>query len=342
MPFTNTNRASPSTSSRPSVDRSTTMPAFRRPLSIPSVQKPLASLRASTNKGLRRMSTLRAPKASTASSASTIRPSTSMESIPVFTIPDYTQPAASCPPSVDNISPLTMPTPSFNRAMTMPSPVRALRSTTLAKFSALGAVCGSPRRRSSTVSVESPQRKSSVASVETVSTVSTTSTRRRSSSVSSVESFNSNEDRITLELPKRKLALRPYEREIVITVEHERNPPTLRRATRTSRFSRCIAKVYRRTLRRVARARRTSGPSEALAVLFTPKLKRVCAATPVHIDPQTLVSEVPLVVYSSPIALPLPKGPASTVQPARKARKSPLSRTMNEDEIMDEALCAGW
>ncbi|KAJ7487835.1 hypothetical protein FB451DRAFT_1553437 [Mycena latifolia] len=373
MPFTLTNRASPSTSLRPSVDRSTTVPAFRRALSISSVQKPLASLRASTSKGLRRMSTLRTPKASTTSSA-TIRPSTSMESIPVFTIPDYTQPAASCPPPVDNISPLTMPTPSFNRAMTMPAPVRALRSTALAKFSALKAVCKSPRRRSSTASVESPLRKLSVTSVESVSTVSTASNRRRSSSVSSAESFKSVEEPITMglylrafpfavmglftsiisvilisilpamapEMPRRKLALRPYEREIVITSEQERNPPTLRRSTLKSRLSRRIAKAYRGTLRRFARARRTSSPTEALAVLFAPKPKRVRAATPVHIDPKTLVSDVPLVVYSSPIALPLRKGPAPAVRPACKANNLHALLTVKEEEPVDEALCAGW
>ncbi|KAJ7487891.1 hypothetical protein FB451DRAFT_1553477 [Mycena latifolia] len=379
MPFTLTKITSPSPSSRFSVAHSTPMPAFRRTLSISSLEKPFASIRASTSKGLRRMSTLRTPKASTASSATTARPSASVESIPVFTIPDYSQAAGTGLPPSASVSPLTRP--DLEHSMTMPAPVRAFRSSALAKFSGIKkVVCESRLRKSSTASSESTRRKSSVASIESVasayttSSISTTSTRRRSSSVSSVESFNSNEDQITVglrlrafpfaimglltsimavimisilsamapETPKRKPTSRPYEREVIITAEQERNPPTLRRSTRTSRLSRRLAKAYRRTLRRSARARRTNTPTEALAVLFAPTPKRVRASTPVHVDPKTLASEVPLVVYSSPIALPLPKGPAPAVRPARKLGKLPALLAVKQDEIMDGALCPGW
>ncbi|KAJ6529185.1 hypothetical protein DFH09DRAFT_1094141 [Mycena vulgaris] len=359
---------SPTMPSRPSFARSTTMPAFRRALSMPSVDKSFASLRASSSKGLRRMSTFR--KASTSSSASTIRPSPSMESVVIFTTPDYTQSAASCAPPSE-ISPLTLTRPTFKRAMTMPAPVRALRSAALAKLPGFTkTVCESPPHKASVASVDS------VSSVDSVASASTASThRRRSSSVSSVESFNTSEDRITLGLrlrafpstilgvlmsimsvllilllpamaadtPKRKPAKRPYERDIIISNEQDRKPPTLRRSTPASRLSRRLAKAYRRTVRRVARARRAPTPTEALAVLFAPTPKRVRASTPAHVDPLTLTSEIPLVVYSSPIALPLPKGPAPVVRPAARARKLALLPTVEEEEeSTDAVLCAGW
>ncbi|KAJ6590685.1 hypothetical protein DFH09DRAFT_1074283 [Mycena vulgaris] len=357
MSCNDNNNTSSTMPSRPSLARSKTMPAFRRTLSIPSVDRSLASLRASSSKGIRRMSTFRTSKAS---STSTIRPSASVESIPVFTTLDYTQPAASCAPPSEIVSPLTRPTP--KRAMTMPTPVRALRSTALAKLPAIKkAVC------------EWRPRKASVSSVESVSSVSTTSTRRRSSSVTSVESFSTNENQVTLglrlrafpstilglltsimavvliailpdmaaETPKRKPAQRPYERDILLTDEQERNPPKLSQSTSTSRLSRRVAKAYRRTLRRVARARRANTPTEALAVLFAPTPKRVLASIPAHVDPKTLTSAIPLTVYSSSIALPLQKGPAPTVRPARKAPKFTLLPTVKEESTA-AALCAGW
>ncbi|KAJ6590697.1 hypothetical protein DFH09DRAFT_1423652 [Mycena vulgaris] len=349
MSCNDNNNTSPTMPSRPSFTRSNTTPAFCRALLMPSVNKPFAVLRASSTKGLQRMSTFR--KESTASSTSTIRPSTSVKSIP--TTPDYTQLAASCAPPSEIVSSLTRPTP--KRATTMPAPVRVLRSTALAKIPAIKkAVC------------EWSPHKASVSSVESVSSVSTTSTRRRSSSVASVESFTSNENQVTLglrlrafpstilglltsimavilisilpdmgaETPKRKPAQRPCERDILLTDEQERNPPKLSRSTLTSQLS-------RRTLRRVARARRATTSTEALAVLFAPMPKRVRASIPAHVDPKTLTSEIPLTVYSSPIVLPLQKGPAPTVRPARKAPKFTLLATVKE-ESTDAALCSGW
>ncbi|KAJ7637275.1 hypothetical protein DFH06DRAFT_1433318 [Mycena polygramma] len=343
------------TSSRPTFTRSMTMPALKRALSMPSVDRSIASFKASTSKGLRRMSSYGKSSKPTPGPLSFSSPST--ESIPVFTTPDYTQPTAA--PATLSVSPLTRP--SFKRALT---PMRALRR--IVKAPALPRAC---ERKASVASVASIV---SVAASE-VSTI-TPSTRRRSSSLSSVESFTSSEGRITLALrmrafpstaagiltsiicvvlifllpafaapkPKRVLALRPYERKIVLSEEQEQNPPKLPRSSTLSfRISRRVAKVYRRTLRRAARARRASTPQEAFAAFFAPTPKRVRAKTPAPVDPKILAADIPRVVYSSPISLPLPKGPAPTVRPARKARKFALLPTVTE-ETLDDALCAGW
>ncbi|KAF8211166.1 hypothetical protein K438DRAFT_1806793 [Mycena galopus ATCC 62051] len=353
------NTSSPDKSSQPSFIRSKTMPAFRRALSMPSVDKSLASLRESSSRGLRRMSSFGKPTPSLSKPCST-------ESIPVFTIPDYTQPTPRRPP-----------------------------------LPALKKVCGMSRQ-GSTASAASTDSTSfeSVASTSTSTLTSTsTTTRRRSSSVCSVESFSSTEERITLALqlralpstmtgllavrvpilvvlfglltqipqsllsvifillfptmaaqtPRRMPARRPYEREIILTDEQERHPPRLSSPSTLSRVSRGVSKAYRRTLRRAARARRASSPNEALAALFksTPKCAR--AKIPAPVDPKTLASEIPLVVYSSPIALPLPKGPAPAVLPpsprkvARKFTPLPTVTEAEEDfETVDGALCAGW
>ncbi|KAJ7637252.1 hypothetical protein DFH06DRAFT_1335930 [Mycena polygramma] len=338
------------TSSRPAFTRSMTMPALRRALSMPSVDKSLVSLKASTSKGLRRMSSYGKASKPTPGPSSFSSPST--ESIPVFTTPDYTQPTAA--PATLSVSPLTRP--SLKRAMT---PMRALRR--IVKAPALPRACESVASVASAVSVEASEG----------STI-TPSTRRRSSSVSSVETFTSTEDHITLMLrlrafpstaagvltsiicvvlifllpafaapkPKRVLALRPYERKIVLSEEREQNPPRLPRSstTLTSRISRRVVKAYRRTLRRAARARRASTPRDALAAFFTPAPKRVRARRPAPVDPTTLASDIPRVVYSSLISLPLPKGPAPTVRPARKARKFALLPTLKEEEGLDDAL----
>ncbi|KAJ7695373.1 hypothetical protein B0H17DRAFT_1131427 [Mycena rosella] len=247
--------------------------------------------------------------------------------------------------------------------MTMPALVRALQSSALSKLPTL-----------SMTACEWAPREASVESVESVSSASTTSTRRRSSSVSTVESFTSNEDRLTLGLhlralpsttmgvltsilaviwivlfptmaagtPKRIPVLQPYEREIIITEEQELNPPKLGPNTTASRLSRRVAKAYCRTLRRVARARRTSTTAEALAALFVPVPKRVRASTPALVDMKTLVSEVPFIVYSSPLSLPLPKGPAPVVRPARNVGTCSVLPMLKEEETVDDALCAGW
>ncbi|KAF7350346.1 hypothetical protein MVEN_01339300 [Mycena venus] len=251
--------------------------------------------------------------------------------------------------------------------MTMPAPVRVLAK----QLPALKKVVfEQSKRKSSADSV------ASTVSVQSSCTSTSTVRRRRSSSVSSVESFTSTEDRVTLALqlralpstmtgllasvvavllilllpalavptPKRTPARRPYEREIILTAEQEQNPPRLPpQPTLPSRLSRRMEKTYRRTLRRAARAERASTPSEALATFFAPRPKLLRATTPVPVDPKTLasVSDIPLVVYSSPIALPLPKGPAPIVRPARKARKLTVLPAVREEQE-DEALCAGW
>ncbi|KAJ7686238.1 hypothetical protein B0H17DRAFT_1181291 [Mycena rosella] len=354
--------------SRPAFARSKTMPAFRRAFTLPLLGKPLASICASSSRGLRRMPTLRTPKASDASSA-TIRPSASIDSIVVFTTPDYEEAAALGPPPPAEISPLTVPRPSFTRAMTLPAPVRALHSATLLKLPIFNKVVCETSRKASGDSVESVSSGSSTATTSTSS-----SARRRFSSSTTVESFSSSQDRLTLglclrafpstvmgifasimavlvifflpemaaETPRRVPAPQPYERKITMSEEQERNPPKLRKSTPASRLSRRVAKAYRRTLRRVVRARRASTPSEALAVLFAPTTKRPRASTPAPVDPSTLVTDVPIIVYSSPIALPLPKGPAPAVRPARKVRRVAVLPTVREEEALDDALCPGW
>ncbi|KAJ7752478.1 hypothetical protein DFH07DRAFT_825491 [Mycena maculata] len=337
---------------RPTLDRSRTMPAIRCALSVPSVEKSLASLLASSTKGIRRMATFGRRNSSGASSSTVpVYP----DSTPSFTTPNYGAP--SCSSRSENISPLTRP--GLKRTLTMPAAVRALRSTTLARLPSLKkAVCERPPRKSSVSSVES---------VSSVFTTSTTSIRRRSSSVSSIESFSSTEGKVAValrlralpstllgfftslvsvllitllpsmaaETPKRTLAIRPYECKIILTEEQEGNPPTAPKATPR------LTKAYRRTLRRATRARGASTPTEALAVLFAPIPKHVRAFTPVPVDPKTLATDVPLIIYSSPVALPLPKGPAPAIRPARKAHKFAVLPTMQEEEL-DAALCPGW
>ncbi|KAJ7342878.1 hypothetical protein DFH08DRAFT_962906 [Mycena albidolilacea] len=353
-------------SSRPSFVRSKTMPAFRRALSLPSVDKSLASLRASSSKGIRRMSSF---GRSSTSSASTLKACPSTDSVPVFTTPDYTAPTAA--PAVISISPLTRP--SFKRSMTMPAPIRALRRMPMLKK-----VCGASRKESC-ASVASTSSASSIASATTSSSASTqrtssTSTRRRSS-VSSVESFSSTEKQVTLVLqlralpsavtgvltslmavifllilpamtpqpPRRVLALRPYERKIVLTEEQEQNPPQLPPpATFSSRLSHGLSKTYQRTGRRAARAQRGTTPQAVLSAIFAPTSKRVCAELPTPVDPKILAADIPRVVYYSPIALPLPKGPAPAVLPARRTRRLTVLPTVEEEAGVESAVCAGW
>lgn len=102
-----------------------------------------------------------------------------------------------------------------------------------------------------------------------------------------------------------------------------------------------LAKTYRRAARRAARARGASTPTEALSALLAPTPKRVSAVTPAPVNPKTLATYVSLVVYSSPIVLPLPKGPAPAVRPAGKVRKFTILPTVEEGSV-DAALCPGW
>ncbi|KAJ7342766.1 hypothetical protein DFH08DRAFT_1011129 [Mycena albidolilacea] len=350
-----------SSPSRPSFVRSKTMPAFRRALSLPSVDKSLASSHASSSKGIRRMSSF---DRSSTSSASTLKACFSTESVPVFTTPDYTFPTA--PPAAISISPLTRP--SFKRAMTMPAPIRALR-----RIPTLQKVCGVSRKESC-ASVASTSSISSVTSSSTASSASTrrssTSTRRRSS-VSSIESFNSTEKhmQVTLALrlcaipsiiigvltsvraviillllpaltpkpPKRVLLLQPYEREIVLAEEQEQNPPQLPPPSTLSLAS--LARIIKDV---PARHSRTTIPQASLSAFFAPTPKHARAQIPALVEPKTLAADIPRVVYYSPIALPLPKGPAPVVLPARRTRRLSMLPTVEEEAGVESAVCAGW
>ncbi|KAJ7053289.1 hypothetical protein C8F01DRAFT_1166958 [Mycena amicta] len=109
-------------------------------------------------------------------SASIIEPE-DFEAPPVFTVPNYTQTAAQ-PPAQD-VSPLTVPDPAPRRAISVPARLDGRAQEKLPE----------PRR----TSVDSL---SSTVVTETSSTLH----RRRRSSVTSVQSFSSNEDKVTLKL----------------------------------------------------------------------------------------------------------------------------------------------
>ncbi|KAJ7096634.1 hypothetical protein B0H15DRAFT_51447 [Mycena belliarum] len=314
------------------ASRSTTMPAIRRAHSFPSLDKPLASLYASSSKGLWRTST-----ASIESSASTIRPSASVESIPIFTMPDYSKPIASCF-VYEEISPLTAPRPTFERAMTMP------------------ALACKPLTFKASASCELEPFPASFGSFTWGFP---TQTPQLSPSVSSVESLASNGDTLAFPSTGHGMIMSPmgqisisilpavaaqtqkqspaqptyYEREVVLTAEQERNPPSL---PQPATLSQRIVKAYHWTLHRLGSTRRSSNTTEAVA--RGPRY--MISSAPMHLNPKTLVSEVPLVVCPSPVALPLPKGPAPVIRPAQKARK-PL-KLVTEGEVMGGALCAGW
>ncbi|KAK7046603.1 hypothetical protein R3P38DRAFT_2607538 [Favolaschia claudopus] len=330
---------------------------FKRALSFPSLDKPLASIRASSSRGLHRMSSFGKPSPSVLANPSA---ASSTESIPVFTIPDYTQAIPARP--MPSISPLTRP--GLKRKLTP----KHLQNTV--KLPALKKSCQCTSRKPSTTPVASVTSASST----TTASSSSTSRRRRSSSVSTVESFQSSEDKVTVAMhlqslpstvsgffvsvmsillaflifptmtapaPKRA----PSQREIVVTEEQEKNPPRLPAPPPvTSRLRDSITSAYRRTIRRASRARRASTPGEAFTVFFNSTSKRVRFDVPIHVDPKTLVIDTPIVVYTSPIALPLPKGPAPAVKPVCKLRSRYHRRltTVKEGEVLDAALCDGW
>ncbi|KAJ6484384.1 hypothetical protein C8R47DRAFT_553399 [Mycena vitilis] len=306
---------SPTSSSRSS---------FSGTLSMSSVDKSLSSLRASSSKSLRRLSSYSQECQPQSGPSSFSSPST--ESIPVFNMPDYTQPVAA-PPSVI-VSPLEMP--SLKRAMSMPTPVRTLRR--VARFSKLRRAC--------------EPKASVVSSTSADCSLASTSAwpARRRSSFSSIEGFTSTEDRVTLALRLHApssvtgvFALRlptlvatgneptphAYEREIALTEEQEENPPRLPPQS--------------------VGARRAGALRSPLTALFSRMPKHVSTKVPPPVDPKTLAFDVPLVVDPSPIALPLLKGPAPIVWPAPKAHKfAVLPRSTVKEKTLNAALCAGW
>ncbi|KAJ7627512.1 hypothetical protein DFH06DRAFT_1227360 [Mycena polygramma] len=298
--------------------------SFSRTVSMSSVDKSLSSLRASSSKSLRRLSSCSQGSKPPSGLSSFSSPST--ESIPVFNMPDYTQPVAA-PPSVI-VSPLEVP--SLKRAMSMPTPMRTLRR--VPRFSQLRRVC---EPKTSVVSS---------ASAECSITWNLASSVRRRSSFSSIEGFTSTEDRaalalrlyapstvtgvFTLRLPalvatKNEPDPHPYEREIALTEEQEENPPRLPPQS--------------------VGAWRSGAPRSPLTALFSRTPKNASTKFPPPVDPKTLASDVPLVVDSSPIAVPLPKGPAPTVRPAPKPHKfAVLPRSAGKEKTLNAALCAGW
>ncbi|KAJ7846697.1 hypothetical protein B0H14DRAFT_3678003 [Mycena olivaceomarginata] len=328
--------SSTTSSSRPSFVRSKTMPAFRRAILLPSVDKALGSLLASSSKGIRRIFSF---SRSSTSSASVLKACPSTCSVPAFTMPDYTISTTAPPPPI-SVSPLTRL--SFKRAMTMPAPMRC-------------AAQGILRIRRRLYVLFFSVTSSSPSSAFTRRRPSTSTLRR--SPVSSVESFSSTEKQVTLALqlcalpssvtgvlpslmaviillllpamtpqpPRCVLALRPYEREIVLTEEQgffpEQNSPRLPPPSILfSRISPGFPKNYQRTVRRAACAQHATTPKAALGALFTPTPKRMHAEIPAPVDPKTLAADIPLVVYYSRIALSESKGPAPAVGPARRTR----------------------
>ncbi|KAJ7463266.1 hypothetical protein FB451DRAFT_1403909 [Mycena latifolia] len=98
-------------------------------------------------------------------------------------------------------------------------------------------------------------------------------------------------------------------RPVILSEEQKRNPPTLPPLTST--------KIYHRALVRTART-------------LVARPRRASARLPRPIDPKSLsTTAIPATVYSSPIALPLPKGPAPPVSHRRSC-------------ALDPAVCPGW
>ncbi|KAJ7719340.1 hypothetical protein DFH07DRAFT_972956 [Mycena maculata] len=100
-------------------------------------------------------------------------------------------------------------------------------------------------------------------------------------------------------------------RSVVLTETQQLNLPTLPRLT--------PVRACRTALRRVANA-------------FVLPARRPFTPLPLPIDPKSLsTAEIPVTVYTSPIALPIPNGPAPTVSTTSRRRSLP-----------DPALCPGW
>ncbi|KAJ7249916.1 hypothetical protein C8J57DRAFT_1475089 [Mycena rebaudengoi] len=113
-------------------------------------------------------------------------------------------------------------------------------------------------------------------------------------------------------VPTAKLAPTFIKKEVVLTEEQEKNPPALPPIT----------------------LRETCGTH-----MHKLRVKRRRSPKPTPVDPKSLApADVEVTVYTSPIALPLPKGPAPCVAPERR-RWSLSNRSQYE---RDPALCPGW
>ncbi|KAJ7321379.1 hypothetical protein DFH08DRAFT_1033991 [Mycena albidolilacea] len=138
--------------------------------------------------------------------------------------------------------------------------------------------------------------------------------------------------------PKRILALRPYERKIVLTEEQilsrTKSTPTPPPSTLPSCISHELSKTCQRIVRYAACAQRATTLKAALGALFTPAPKRVHAEIPAPVDPKTLATGIPRVS----------KGPAPTVGPARstRMRRRGVLPTVVEEGSGESAVCAGW
>ncbi|KAF7323961.1 hypothetical protein MKEN_00617600 [Mycena kentingensis (nom. inval.)] len=287
---------------------------------LPYVPEMLATIRASPAK-FRRLSGIDKLRTRKRSSISALGPE-DYDAPPVFTLPDYNQPAVE--PARDDISPLTVP---------QPAPRRAASAPTWKSAKALGKL---------------PAR-----SVESVTSASTEASshfhRRRRSSVTSVESFSSNEDKLTLKmrvnaLPSSVLGLlasiffvavvliapsfaapvpqrvhksvpvrRSFEREIVLSDEQEQNPPQLPRPSRISRI-----------LRRLSL--RPRNPKYTLTPVTPPS------------------SDIPIVVEDGPLGVVVrPKGPAPVVAPARRRLATAVHKRKEQRRMIEAGvICEGW
>ncbi|KAJ7634940.1 hypothetical protein FB45DRAFT_910322, partial [Roridomyces roridus] len=341
MSLTANNTTSTTTDSkpkRPSLIHSKTLPALKQAFHV--VEKPLASIGASSTKGLRRMSLFYKRKSS---SPSTPHPTPTIEPCPEFTTPNYAEETTSSTVAPADISPLARPL--FKRASSAPL------------STPLWTLCERPMRKSSMETV------SSVSTIPSASSLasSSPSPRRRRSSASSTTVFIVSEDpvpgwvrfqvyvyavfgllfslvcvllirlfpRLAPKHPGRELVLRRHnEREIIISEEqllHPPSPPKLRRTKRIARVANAIL------------PRRASSS----------KVVRLPVPTPVDITTLSS-SDVSCFVDSPPDVRPLPKGPAPQVRPhtVRASRRKPrwcnMLPTVKEGEVLDPALCPGW
>ncbi|KAK7046604.1 hypothetical protein R3P38DRAFT_2506648 [Favolaschia claudopus] len=297
--------------------------ALKRALSVPSLDQSLTVIRTSSSKGLRRMPSFGRPSLPLVKTSSFAAP------IPVIIVPNNTQ-STPCVSSLKR--------PSFKRKLTP----KHLHS--LAKL---------PAHKKASPCVSRKPLKVALASSFSVPSSSSTSPmalhfRSLPSAMSGL--FASLMSVVVILLfptmvaeASTRVSLRPAsEREIIFNEKQDNSF--------TSRIADGIIAAYRRTLRRASRARRASSPGEVVTVFFNPTPKRVRFdlpvrfALPIPVDPKALVIDTPIVVYSSPVALPLPKGLAPAVRPARKPRNgfAVLLPTVKEGEVLDVALCEGW
>ncbi|KAK7019101.1 hypothetical protein R3P38DRAFT_3200392 [Favolaschia claudopus] len=292
--------------------------ALKRALSVPSLDKSHAIIRTSSGR-LRRMPSFGRP------SLPLVKTSSFAASIPVIIVPNNTQ-------SIPHVSSLKRP--SLKRKLT-PKHLHSL-------------VKSPAHKRASACVVRKSLKVSLVSSFSASSSPSSTPTmtlhfRSLPSAMSGL--FASLMSIVVILLFPTMVAetsRRPaFEDEIIFNEERDNSF--------SSRIADSIITAYRRTVRRASRARRATSPGEAVTVFLNPSTKRVRFdlpvrfALPISVDSKPLVIDTPIVVYSSPIALPLSQGPTSAVRPPRKPRSGfvVLLPTVKEGEVLD-ARCAGW